>query len=160
MNETQERINDLVNSGTPENIELASMLFESQGINFEELACVQHYAPVIKWLSNYLDGYNEIKEGLANAINLKVLFLDDKNITSLPESFYTLTNLGFVFLRGNKLVNISDSIGELKNLIHIDLQDNSIERIPDSMGELNSLRHINLWGNKLTNLKVLRNGIV
>jgi len=70
MKETLEHLNDLVNAGTTENIELASMLCDSQGLVFEELESVEKYVSIIKQLSKYLDGYDGIKEGLVKTTDL------------------------------------------------------------------------------------------
>jgi len=93
MKEALEKLNDLVDTGTPENIDLVFIICESQGAIFEELESVQKYVPIIKWLSNYLDGYDELKEGLVKVINLEGLDLRNKNIKSLPDSIGNLVKI-------------------------------------------------------------------
>jgi len=150
-----EKLNDLVRSETPENIELAFTLCESQSINFDGLDSVRRYTSIIKWLSNYLEGYGDIKEGVLSVISMIILDLSSKNIKSLPESFGNLSMLRVLNLSNNKLEAIPNSIGKLQNLRVLDLRENKLMLLPASFKNLIKIDRIHLSKNKLRRIPKL-----
>jgi leucine-rich repeat protein SHOC2 len=80
------------------------------------------------------------------------LYLDNNQISALPESIGSLSDLTGLFFRGNQLNTLPTSIGNLTNLTKIDLNYNEITALPDSIANLSNLIEINLCGNKLITL--------
>ena len=72
--------------------------------------------------------------------SLRVLSVQNNELTTLPESILKLTNLTELNLVKNKLVSLPDRIGLLCNLRRIELANNLIERLPITFGALNQVR--------------------
>ena len=71
--------------------------------------------------------------------SLKVLSVQNNELTTLPDSILKLTNLTELNLVKNKLVSLPDRIGLLCNLRRIELANNLIERLPITFGALNQV---------------------
>ena len=71
--------------------------------------------------------------------SLKVLSVQNNELTTLPDSILKLTNLTELNLVKNKLVSLPDRIGLLCNLQRIELANNLIERLPVTFGALNQV---------------------
>ena len=71
--------------------------------------------------------------------SLKVLSVQNNELTTLPESILKLTNLTELNLVKNKLVSLPDRIGLLCNLQRLELANNLIERLPITFGALNQV---------------------
>jgi len=141
---TLKALNKLVNSGTEENINMAFRQCEKQGLRFEGLESVRKYVPIIKWLSDYLDGYDDIKEGLVKAINIECLDLRSKKLKSLPKSIGNLPNLKELDLSYNKIKKLPKSMGDLVNLTFLFLDGNKLTKLPKSIVKLKHLKWIEL----------------
>jgi len=80
------------------------------------------------------------------------LFLQDQNLTSLPDSIGKLANLDILDLSYNQLTILPDSIGKLTNLTELYLWRNQLTTLPDSIGKLTNLSNLDLSDNQLTTL--------
>ena len=58
--------------------------------------------------------------------NLKGLWLDNNNLTSLPPELGQLSNLKGLWLNNNKLTSVPPELGQLSNLERLDLDKNNI----------------------------------
>ncbi len=74
--------------------------------------------------------------------SLKVLSVQNNELTTLPDSILKLTNLVELNLVKNKLVSLPDRIGLLCNLQRIELANNLIERLPITFGALNQVQSL------------------
>ncbi|MFQ6635714.1 hypothetical protein Gotur_010283, partial [Gossypium turneri] len=75
--------------------------------------------------------------------NLKVLFLSDMNLSSLPSSISLLGNLRALFLCNCVLEDIA-LIGELKNLEILGIASSDIEMLQEELGQLTKLKRLDL----------------
>ena len=83
---------------------------------------------------------------------LTILDLEDNRLNSLPSSIGNLKNLIYIDLEGNRLNSIPESIFKLKKLEELRLSQNYLESVPRQIGNLKKLRYLGLAGNKLTSL--------
>jgi len=83
---------------------------------------------------------------------LKQLFLNDNDLTSLPSQLGELTKLEKLEIRNNSLISFPASIGKCISLKSIDIRSNQLEELPPEIGELKQLETLQLWGNKFTSL--------
>jgi internalin A len=67
---------------------------------------------------------------LAKLTNLKVLWLEGNQLTSVPKELGQLTNLKELRLDGNKLTGIPKELGRLTNLERLTLEGNPLELPP------------------------------
>jgi Leucine-rich repeat (LRR) protein len=81
---------------------------------------------------------------------LKILYLDNNQITAIPDAIGNLTNLQKLSLRDNKITTIPDAIGRLTNLQFLYLDNNQITEIPDAIDSLTELLKLDLSNNQLT----------
>ncbi|HKG14500.1 MAG TPA: COR domain-containing protein [Pyrinomonadaceae bacterium] len=89
---------------------------------------------------------------------LEALFLDNNQLTALPESIGQLTQLEALFLNDNELAALPQSIGRLTRLYRLDLTNNRLTTLPESVGDLTALQTLFLNGNRLRKLpESLRN---
>lgn len=91
-------------------------------------------------------------EGIQYFTNINTLWLQENQITDIPESVENLTNLMYLYLHSNKISNIPESIGSLTKLKMLDLGDNQITSIPESIGNLTQLENLTLNNNALLSL--------
>lgn len=85
-------------------------------------------------------------------IDEELLYLDDMNLTSLPEEIGVLTNLKILILENNKLTSIPKEIAYLTNLTDLILNDNQLVNIPKEIGKLTNLTTLILNDNQLVNI--------
>ncbi len=82
----------------------------------------------------------------------KVLLLQDKKITEIPDSIGELTNLETFMIGNNKINKISPKIGKLTKLRGLDLGINNLTSIPPEIGKLTNLVELSLDNNQLTSI--------
>jgi Leucine-rich repeat (LRR) protein len=82
-------------------------------------------------------------------VNLKVLSLQDNEISVIPKEIQKLTNLKTIELNENEIQIIPKEFFELKNLKKIDLSKNIIEVIPDEISKLVKLEELDLPNNQI-----------
>lgn len=81
-----------------------------------------------------------------------VLYLDDYNLTEIPQEIGRLENLKELNLYGNNLIELTPKIGELKNLKELSLSRNHLTLLPPEIGELKKLTKLYLFHNQLIKL--------
>lgn len=87
---------------------------------------------------------------LENPEEITVLFLENRNLTELPDIFDKLPNLETLYLSGNQLDILPKSLLNLKNLKTLDLSDNKMVQLPKGFDNLKDLEMLVLNNNKLT----------
>lgn len=93
---------------------------------------------------------------IGKLVNLEVLDLSNRGVTSLPPEIGKLKSLRRLILERNSLETLPVEIGALFKLESLSLASNHISALPESIGQLASLDLLNLNGN---HLKALPNGI-
>lgn len=83
---------------------------------------------------------------------LRVLDLNDNDITSLPPKLGDLAQLQVLALRGNRLTTITSKIGKLTQLAELDLSGNGLTAFPGEAGNLVNLLRLRLQHNALIKL--------
>lgn len=79
---------------------------------------------------------DETVKTLRESADVRVLFLDNNNLKTLPESFGTLKNLFSVNLEDNKLTSLPESFGNLTKLKELYVDANPITKLPKSFSKL------------------------
>lgn len=94
---------------------------------------------VIDVISDYSHkNLEQIPNDVMKMFNLKMLYLEDNLIRSLPENFFDrLSRLTWLDLRQNKLTSLPAGIANHSFLETILLQDNKIEYLPNEVGKSN-----------------------
>ncbi len=80
------------------------------------------------------------------------LNLDNKRLTTLPESLGQLTQLQELTLNGNRLSTLPKSLAQLTQLVRLALVGNQLSTWPEWLGQLTNLRMLSLSGNRLSTL--------
>jgi len=152
MNETLERLNNLVNSGKAENVELASALCKSQGIAFNKLKSYQEWKELIRWLGDYREEFSgiRVKTGIRKCFEKTILRINFKDISYIPPSLFKLKNLTDLDLSYNSIETIPKELGELRNLVRLRLNHNRIKELPNSICNLSKLGILNLSNNNIS----------
>lgn len=83
---------------------------------------------------------------------LRVLDLNDNDLTSLPAKIGDLAQLQVLALRGNGFITITSKIGKLSQLVELDLSGNGLTAFPGETGNLLNLVKLHLNHNALTKL--------
>ncbi|KKL20502.1 hypothetical protein LCGC14_2454840, partial [marine sediment metagenome] len=73
------------------------------------------------------------------------LYLNDNQLTQLPESIGSLENLKELYLHDNQLTKLPESIGNLISLRVLSLWDNQLTQLPESIGNLKNLKYLKLY---------------
>ncbi len=115
----------------------------------EELA--REY-PDLKLLFLFNNKLTSIPPEIGQLKNLKWLGLGVNKLTSIPPEIGQLKNLQKLYLQGNKLTSIPPEIGQLKNLTWLSIADNKLTSIPPEIGQLKNLQELDLNFNKLTSI--------
>jgi len=140
-----DKIINLLKSGDESNIELAYALGEGQKINVDELV-KSIYG---EFLLNVVEG-DTIKDKLINLTNLMYLFLDNNELTTLPEGISKLANLKYLDLDYNNLTTLPEWINNLTNLKGVYLNDNNLTTLPEGISKLANLKYLDLRNNNLS----------
>lgn len=83
---------------------------------------------------------------------LKIIAWADKNNIPqdrLPRDTEELCNLDTLYLDNWELTHLPDSIGKLSQLTTLDVSFNQLTHLPDSIGNLTNLRRLNIHDNPL-----------
>lgn len=78
------------------------------------------------------------------------LFLDRRNLISVPQEIFNHTQITCLFLEWNKLETVPAELGLLTALHVLYLSDNRLTYLPSSISNLTNLRTLRLDGNLLT----------
>ena len=142
----EDKIINLLKTGNEINIEIAYGLGEGQGINIDEL--VKSIYGILLTKSKG----KTIKDRLLYLPNLKELWLNDYDLTSLPEGIENLTNLWGLYLQTNKLTSLKGT-ENLTNLKELYLNNNELTSLPEGIDKLTNLKRLYLRNNELTSLE-------
>lgn len=91
-----------------------------------------------------------IPDNISQLKNLEEIWLDDNELTSFPEPIKQLKNLKYLRLFSNKIKSLSFKKEELPNLIYIDLCYNEFKTFPVQLSVLQSLKRIIIWYNSIS----------
>ncbi|XP_021187653.3 uncharacterized protein LOC110374315 [Helicoverpa armigera] len=85
-----------------------------------------------------------------NNHHLSVLYLQNNEITTIPEDFFvTLPHIMYLDLRDNLITDIPKSIKHHGCLTHLLLQNNKLTSLPNELGTVINLKVLQLGGNPL-----------
>jgi Leucine-rich repeat (LRR) protein len=91
---------------------------------------------------------------LANAVNVKELYLSDNHLTELPAEIGNMVNLEDLYVDHNQLTALPVEIGNLNSLRSLNASSNHMTILPHTVGHLHSLRKLYLHRNRLTELPI------
>lgn len=95
-------------------------------------------------------------DSLSNSISkydhLKILYLHNNSLHTLPSEFTQLQKLYVLSLKKNKFHQFPEQLLELPQLDNLDLSSNKIEYLPNDIGKLIKLKRLNLRNNKIKQL--------
>jgi leucine-rich repeat protein SHOC2 len=80
---------------------------------------------------------------------LRVLHLNNNQITKLPSSIRHLTLVEDIRLANNELEDIPEEIGSCTKLVRLDLNHNKLKSLPESIGKLTTMTRLNVSHNDL-----------
>ena len=80
------------------------------------------------------------------------LTLNNRNVTSLPESIGQLQELSYLSFRYNRLASLPESISQLHKLSELYLAYNLLTSLPESIGQLRGLGLLEIAANRLASL--------
>lgn len=156
------KLQNLVLTGEPENIELAFAIAESNGI------LVYHLLEPLSNLIHCLRHHRFIKKEKPKEVLLEMLHLSYVRLTEIeriPDHFNFLMNLTYLQICNSKVSKIPAFFQEFYQLEIIHLDNNQFEIFPDVLLEMPNLKIVNLEGNsinllpknlvKLTNLMTI-----
>lgn len=177
---TKQKIIQLLQTGTLENIRLALNLEKSQKVDLADFwqACIELFfglkseltaedlvylfsTPQLDWAHIALHHQNPSRY----RVEQPSLLAPVEPLDNLPEGLTYLGQLEKVFLSGNNLTELPDFIGNWTELKELHLSNNRLTEIPWAVAELKKLERLDLSGNpvqylprglkKLSNLKEL-----
>jgi len=117
-----------------------------------------------KQMESWLEGYEEyamqqvgeicklVKKDGGEVLELKRLYLDNNNLTTLPAEIGFLQELKRLDLDNNNLTTLPAEIVFLQALKRLYLNNNNLTTLPAEIGFLQELKWLDLDGNKLTSL--------
>lgn len=165
MSLDKDRLQELLHSGTKENINLAiAMIMQKEKEETEALkktrkelekiannSNVRLYRILITGKLSWYGKPSRFPKALLLLEQLRELEMYDIK-GPLPKDIGRLKNLRKLDLGCNDLKHIPESIGELVHLEELDLSGNYIETLPSSIGNLKQLKILRLNENSLTSL--------
>ena len=92
---------------------------------------------------------SSLPESFGSMSKLRVLELGDNSIPSLPETFGNLQELEILNLSRNKLTELPRSFADLPNLVALDLTANKLENLPDTFKSSRKLQRLFLDKNSV-----------
>ena len=89
---------------------------------------------------------------IGNLTELRVLTINDGQLSDLPPEIFDCTKLIRLEIKNNNLLSIPVGIDKLTVLTELDLRNNELENLPSDIVKLKSIFKMQLWGNNLTSL--------
>jgi leucine-rich repeat protein SHOC2 len=107
-----------------------------------------------KWTKLYLNDkqITILPDSIDSLFSLHYLDLGDNQLKLLPDSISSLSRLSVLQLGGNQLTKLPENIGNLDSLTCLDLSGNQLESLPDSIGDCLYLKRLRLNDNRLLDL--------
>ncbi|WP_299452251.1 leucine-rich repeat domain-containing protein [uncultured Microscilla sp.] len=93
-----------------------------------------------------------LSDSIGKYTHLKILYLHNNSLSTLPGEFTQLQKLYVLSLKKNKFQEFPLQLLALPELDNLDLSSNKIEKLPDNIGKLTKLKRLNLRNNKLSQL--------
>ena len=89
---------------------------------------------------------------IKNPSKLKVLILDDNDLSKIPEAIIRFRNLEQLSLNKNPKLNLLSTLSKLQSLPlqFLNLQENDLAALPNTIEELKELKDLNLTNNKIS----------
>jgi Leucine-rich repeat (LRR) protein len=159
MTKEQQKIDDLLKSGTIENINLAITLNKSNNINYD----FSDYIETIEWVRDFR-GWLLPEEFDTAELGGKIAMLGDITglnidmdidvclVSKVIPNFSLFPNLEALLLKGMDLDTFPQSILSCNKLKSLDYDDNSTSIIPEGLGKLNSLVSLTITCERVTSL--------
>ena len=94
--------------------------------------------------------YEDLNSALINKNSACYLDLSSKNLTSIPSNLFELKNLRILRLNNNQISEIPAEIENLNKLTHLYLADNILTDLPPQIVELKHLQEIELGNNQFS----------
>jgi len=179
MQETLEKLYNLVNSGIESNIKLALILAEGQGLTEELIAPCTKLALFFSYPDsmNFVSLITSLKKTAVFFFNteyerkiqrisrsellftyyelfsqVKKVYYNDLQPAVLPNNIKNLTALEVLSLRQSQVKFLPDSIIELIKLKELNLIGNPIKELPENIGKLNELKTLVVGFSKIEHL--------
>lgn len=89
---------------------------------------------------------------IGNLTNLRILWLEQNNLTGLPPEIGNLNNLEILWLDNNPLIGLPTEIGNLTNLKALWLQETDLQELPTEIGNLTNLQELYLGSTAVSTL--------
>ena len=97
-------------------------------------------------------GIYQLPAGIGNLTELRILTLNDNDLTRLPEELFNAKKLVKLEVKNNNLLVLPKGLKALKRLQELDLRNNELVELPSQVGHLKSLVKLQLWGNELSKI--------
>jgi Leucine-rich repeat (LRR) protein len=137
-------IKALIGSGNVENIELAFVIIQSQGLDKEIF--LKAYRILFNLEPDFEIAANWLSWEIESAM---LLNLSARKLETVPEEIEYLRNLTVVWLNSNSLKSLPDAMSRLKKLEALHLGNNQFTEIPKVLYEIEKLSTLSLLGNKI-----------
>ena len=98
------------------------------------------------------EGIKILPPEIGKLTELRVLTVNDNDLTLLPKEIFNLKKLIILEIKNNNLVSLPPGIKKISRLLTLDLRHNEIKELPEEIGKLKSLVKLHLWGNELKTL--------
>ena len=123
------------------------------GCNIEQLHLERRYKQYEGSLDLSFLGLKDIPiKSIMKMKGLKILYLNENNIISLPKEIGKLSDLIYLNLHKNNLKEIPDNLYNLVNLRYLSLSTNLLDILSPKIGKLLKLKSLILSGNRLKTL--------
>lgn len=127
-------------------------------IDFNRITTIDEAMLLPKLRNLKADGnrIRQIPSRIGNVTDLTVIKLSRNQITSVPSSMRFLTRIGKLFLQDNNITALPNDLFTyelgMASLNEIDLSGNTIRRLPPGLDRLQALRRLDAHDNKLTSI--------
>ncbi|MFN8672056.1 MAG: hypothetical protein U0457_08235 [Candidatus Sericytochromatia bacterium] len=101
----------------------------------------------------YSKEYTDLEDALENYYKVKILTLNDKNLTAIPTAVFSLPLLEKLTINGATIKEIPADIGKLENLRELNLSSNIIDFISANIAKLKNLEILDLSENRIYELQ-------
>lgn len=130
---------------------LRHLNFSSSDVPFDDIICELYNLRILRMDNNNI---TIIPPNIKNLKYLEKLELSRNQIKIIPEEICQLFNLQSIILYDNQIESIPNKIGNLVNLQFLGLGNNYIKYIPKQIGNLLNLETIYIYGNDIEELPV------
>jgi len=111
---------------------------------------------LFKWADEINISDIDLPRNEMKILNKVELFLNNYNISYLPQELFLFSNLTELSIVANNLERIPQEIDKLKNLTILDFSYNKLMNLPESIVNLTKLKELNLEHNKSLILTIMQ----